>query len=807
MSGPVSYFGIRHHGPGCARSLRRSLDALQPDCVLIEGPAGSEALIEHLRDPQLQPPVALLSYGVDDPQLAVFHPFAEFSPEWQAMRWAVEHAVPVRFIDVPAGASLAWQAQERARRGGAADTAAGEGSGEAHSGTENDAGHPAAADPAPAAPADDAARAAAAQEAVDAAADGSAAAPLAEPAAPARHRDPLDWLAQAAGYADGESWWNHMVEERGDGADLFEAIGAAMTELREQAGLDTGLDARQEALREAHMRAGVREAVKQGHRRIAVVCGAWHVPALVAKTSAAADKALLKELPKLKAAATWVPWTYRHLSSASGYGAGIDAPGWYEHLWLYGDGPRAAGWFARVARVLREHGLDCSSAHLIEAARLADTLAALRERPAPSLEELNEASLSILCNGDDAPMRLIGQALMIGERLGQVPEAVPTVPLQRDLEAQRKRLRLKPETLSKALELDLRNDTDLQRSQLLHRLLLLDIGWGRLGGAGRSSRGSFREVWELAWQPGFEIDLVVASRYGQSVEQAATARAIEQARQAERLPALSALIDRVLLANLAQAVEAVAEQLQARAATDSDPLSLLAALPPLANVQRYGNVRNTDAAQVRTLFDGILARACIGLGLAVGGLDEEAAEAAREVVLGADRAVELREDPAQTEAWRRSLGLVARSHSAAPLLRGLCTRLLFDAGGFDGAAVADELGLNLSLGAEPLQAAQWLDGFLNRNAAVLLHDDAVWSLIDAWVSGLGHEHFLRVVPLLRRSFARFEAADRRDLGKRVERPQGQARATAPAPAWNGERAARALPVLRELFGLEAVEIR
>ena len=27
--------------------------------------------------------------------------------------------------------------------------------------------------------------------------------------------DPLHWLARAAGYADGESWWNHMVEERG----------------------------------------------------------------------------------------------------------------------------------------------------------------------------------------------------------------------------------------------------------------------------------------------------------------------------------------------------------------------------------------------------------------------------------------------------------------------------------------------------------------------------------------------------------------------------------------------------------------
>ncbi|SDY53136.1 hypothetical protein SAMN04487939_10343 [Lysobacter sp. yr284] len=801
MSATLGYFGIRHHGPGCARSLRKALDALRPDCVLIEGPAGAEALVEHLRDAQLQPPVALLSYGVDDPQLAVFHPYAEFSPEWQAMRWAVEHGATVRFIDVPAGASLAWQRARRERLAGdaAAQTQAGEGEAPSPQELADDAAR-AEAPAAPQTAGEDAAESASAHPADDAGSDASAATADAE--RHAEHRDPLDWLAHAAGYADGESWWNHMVEERGDGEGLFEAIAAAMGELRDHAELRNGLDPHEEALREAHMRSGIRDAIKQGFERIAVVCGAWHVPALAGKATAAADKALLKDLPKLKAAATWVPWTYRHLSSASGYGAGIDSPGWYEHLWRHGGSQgRTVGWFARVARVLREHALDCSSAHLIEATRLADTLAALRDRPAPSLEELNQATLSILCNGDDAPMRLIEQALMIGERIGSVPEAVPTVPLQRDLEAQRKRLRLKAEALSKPLELDLRNDTDLQRSELLHRLLLLDIGWGRLGGAGRS-RGSFREVWELAWQPGFEIELIVASRYGQTVAQAATARAIESARRAERLPDLSRLIDRVLLANLPDAVQAVAAELQARAAVDADPLSLLAALPALANVQRYGNVRNTDAAQVRHLFDGMLARACIGLTIALGGLDEEAAGDARETLLAADRAVALREDDAQTATWRGALRQLALALSATPLLRGVATRLLFDAGGFDGEAVARELGLNLSLGAEPLDAAHWLDGFLNRNAAVLLHDDAVWGLIDAWVSNLGHEHFLRVVPLLRRSFAEFEAADRRDLGQRVKRPPGAAPASAARSSWDAARAARALPLLRELFGLE-----
>jgi hypothetical protein len=768
----VTLFGIRHHGPGCARSLVGALDALAPDCVLIEGPAGCEDLVAHLADEGLVPPVALLSHCPDDPQLAVFHPYAVFSPEWQAMRWARAAGVPVRFIDVPAGTNLAWQRADRAPSGAAPAVV-----------VEED-------------PANEEAPQTVASDAVDVAPDAEAVPTEPVPA------DPLDWLAHAAGYGDGEGWWNHMVEERGDGEGLFDAIAQAMTEVREHASQRTRRDDPREAIREAHMRSALRDARKDGHTRIAVVCGAWHVPALAADVSASADRATLKNMDKVKSQSTWVPWTYPHLAMRSGYGAGIASPGWYEYLWRNGDrDSRAVGWFARVARLMREHELDCSSAHLIEAARLADALAALRERPAPGLAELNEATQTVICNGDDAPMRLIAERLLIGDALGSVPSTVPTVPLQRDVEAQQKRLRLKPEALHKRIDLDLRNENDLARSRLLHRLNLIDIRWGTIAQAGRSARGTFHELWDLAWEPGYEVDLIVASRYGHTLELAAVASAAEKAGKARALSDLAELVDVVLLADLPRAVAAVAHELEMRAATDADPLALLGALPALANVHRYGNVRNTDAALVGHLFDGMLARACVGVPLAVRELDGEPAQTARTTLLAADRAIALRDGEEQTTAWRRALRMIALADGATPLVRGACTRLLLDAAAFDTDEVARQLALNLSTGAEPLAAAQWLDGFLNRNAAVLLHGDTVWPLIDAWVSQLGDEHFLKVVPLLRRTFSEFEAADRRDLGERVKRPAGAKASTAATPDWNEARALRALPMLRELFGV------
>ena len=127
-----------------------------------------------------------------------------------------------------------------------------------------------------------------------------------------------------------------------------------MTELRRHADAEAPLPAR-EAQREAHMRQSLRAARKEGFARIAVVCGAWHVPALQdGVSSVKADAALLKGLPKLKVQATWVPWSHRHLARR-GYGAGVASPGWYDFLWQHDAArhPRAAGWLAKVATLLR----------------------------------------------------------------------------------------------------------------------------------------------------------------------------------------------------------------------------------------------------------------------------------------------------------------------------------------------------------------------------------------------------------------------------------------------------------------------
>ena len=756
----VHLFGIRHHGPGCARSLLRALEELRPDCVLIEGPPDAEELIGLAAAEGMEPPVALLAYSPEDPKRGAFFPFAEFSPEWQAILFAVKEGITVRFIDLPQTNQLAIARDEEAAAAAAL---------------------PAGLD-------------VLVQEQKPVESDGL-------------RRDPLGWLGHAAGYGGGEQWWEHMVEQRQDGNELFAAIAEAMTAVRTEIGppLDPSA-ARIEALREAHMRKAIRVAQKEGRERIVVICGAWHVSALAEMPSAASDNDLLKGLPKMKVEVTWVPWTYHRLAAESGYRAGVDSPAWYEHLWRRGGKVDSISWFSRAARLLREADIDCSSAHVIECVRLVEALASVRDRPMPGLTEMMEAAETVLTTGEVAPLRLIRRDLIIGRKLGKISDKVPTVPIQRDLEKQQKSLRLKVSATEERVELDLRKENDLARSRLLHRLRLLNVNWGTITES-RAGKGTFREVWKLQWQPEYSLAVIEAAPYGNTVEQAATAFAIRTAAESQDLLDLTRLVSSLLVADLPDALSAAMRELQNRAAVTGDVPQLMAAVPPLAKVSRYGDVRQTDARQVVHVLEGFVVRICIGLGAACQSLDEEAAMSIGKQISDLHGALKLIENPEQLSTWLNTVAQIADAHGIHEYLHGLSARLLLDEKHPSAAQTADRMSRALSRGVAPESAAAWLEGFLSGSGMVLVHDETLLPLVDGWVSGLTPDHFTQVLPLVRRTFATFPPMERRHIGERIRQGTKKGEGSAVASqhgfdALNPERVAKLIPVLRIILGCD-----
>ncbi|WDZ83253.1 DUF5682 family protein [Micromonospora cathayae] len=785
---PEQLYGIRHHGPGSARAVVAALAEQRPDILLVEGPPEADELLRWAADDRLEPPVALLGYATDDPRRAGFWPFAVFSPEWQAIRWAVRHDVPVRFFDLPYAYRVgASDATPGANPEPGSDTTPGPGSG-ATPGPDATPGSgpgPLAESGPAAGPGPDGSAPSAGPGPGDASPPDDATGP--------RHRpvDPIGELAAAAGYDDPERWWEDVVEHRG--APAFPAIAEAMAAIRE--GADEDPD---DLLREAHMRTVLRQ-VRRSHDNIAVVCGAWHVPALTRKVPASADAALLKGRRKTKVTFTWVPWTYGRLASWQGYAAGVRSPGWYHHLFTSVDEvvPR---WLVAAAGVLRDEGVPASSAHVIEATRLAETLATLRGRPLAGLTELTDASAAVLCEGDPLRLALIDRRLVVGERLGGVPEDMPAVPLARDLAAQQKSLRLKPEALEREVDLDLRRDTDLGRSRLLHRLRVLGVPWGEPDGRRRGS-GTFREQWRLRWQPEFAVRLVEASAHGTTVVSAATAAVAAAARESGSLAEVTALVEVCLLADLGDAYPPVLRALDTRAALDADVAHLMAAVPALARTLRYGDVRRSELGGLATVTAGLLARIRAGLPAAVGGLSDDAARTLRGHVDAVHAAVNLLDDDAGRERWLDTLVSLADRDDLHGLLAGRLVRLLYDAGRLERAEVRRRMGLPLTAGVAPADGAAWVEGFLGGGGLLLVHDDALLSLVDEWLAGIPADSFTEVLPLLRRTFGGFAAGERRAIGDRVA---GTDRTAAPTVAadLDHDRAAAVLPTLGILLGRE-----
>ncbi|MDJ0402778.1 DUF5682 family protein [Rhodococcus erythropolis] len=687
----VRVFGIRHHGPGSARSVRQGLDEFSPDVVLIEGPSDADPLVMLAASESMEPPIALLAYATGEPSKAAFWPFAVFSPEWQALQWAAKNGVQARFCDLPAFNVLADQGIRTVREG-----------------------------------------------------------------------DPLSELAAAAGFDDTERWWDSVIESS-SGADSFDAITEAMEALRETVPIDE-----ETAHREAYMRQVLRKTLKDGAERVAVVCGAWHAPALVgALGPAAPDARILKGMSKVKTSLTWVPWTHSRLASASGYGAGITSPGWYHHLFTAND-KTITRWLTKVARVLRDEDLPISSAHVIEAVRLANTLAALRSRPLAGLSEVTEATRSVMCDGNDVLLDLITRRLVVGEALGTVPEETPTVPLEADLRARSKTLRLKQQAGAKNLDLDLRRDIDVERSQFLHRLGILEIDWGTPADSEVRSTGTFRETWALQWKPEFSVSVIEASLWGTTVAAAAASRVVSKINEPDiTLASLIGLLESSLLANLPAALSAVLESVKTVAALDHDVSHLMAALPALTRTLRYGDVRGTDVTALIDVADSLLIRICTGLAVAVTGLDDPSAEEFRDHLDKVHSAVMVRDDRDASARWLQAMAGVIDRDDVNGLLVGRMVRLLRDSGSITETAAAQRLSRALSVGSAPTAKAGWVDGFLGGGGLVLVHDRALLTLIDTWVRQLREQDFIDTLPLLRRTFGAFEAGERRAIGQAV----------------------------------------
>ena len=109
MASGLNIFGVRHLSPTGAFHLRRYLDEVRPQAILIEGLSDAGGLIPDMVRKGSVPPIAVLAYTDCQPVRTLVYPLSNYCAEYQALLWAKEHKTEVDFIDLPSDIFLALQ--------------------------------------------------------------------------------------------------------------------------------------------------------------------------------------------------------------------------------------------------------------------------------------------------------------------------------------------------------------------------------------------------------------------------------------------------------------------------------------------------------------------------------------------------------------------------------------------------------------------------------------------------------------------------------------------------------------------------
>lgn len=739
------FVGVRHHSPACALLVARTIEALRPAYVLVEGPAEMNARLDELLLGH-ELPIAVFSHHRDEERTATsWTPLCDYSPEWVALRSGHAAGAQVRFIDLPA-----W--------------------------------HPAFTErPEPLA---------------NRYAD-----------AEARYAAATQHLCSRFGVDSVDALWDRLFEIP-DPEGLQQRLDAYFDLVRGDAQAEPGDRAREEYMaswvRAAAARAQGRPVlvVTGGFHTPALrALAEAPVPEGDAPQAAAAPWPTVPEPPAGAVGGSFlVPYSFHQLDAFAGYQSGMPSPGYYQRLWEHGPAAAAEGLLEQVVGRLRRRRLPVSTADLIAARSLSQGLAAMRGHPVQGRTDvLDGLAATLISEALEQPLPWTGRntltpgtdpavvemvAASTGDRIGRLHPDTPAPPLVLEVAVQLEQCGITP---GEPVAIDLTEPAGLIRSRLLHRLRVLGVpGHVRASGPTTGSDPVFAERWDPGPTHGREAALIEAGAYGARPEEAAAVALSARVRSAgsggspdTTLAALSeVLFDAVLCG-----ADALSDELLGSLSSRVGGLGELGpageVLATALHLWRHdrvygvagnpllGGVVDEAVGRVFWLAEGVHG----GRGVDLPRL--RALAAARDALRHADSLLTLSRTAAADTA--RRIG----ADTAAPAdLRGaaLGLRLALGLAGDDAVGQARSLATS-----DPQELGDWLAGLfaLARDELTGVGGAAdgpgpsLLDTVDEIVVSMADDDFLAGLPALRQAFAFFPPRERERIAERLLERRGR----------------------------------
>ena len=735
MTRPV-IIGVRHHSPACARLVARKIRSLRPAHVLIEGPSDFNDKLEQLWLPH-KLPLAIYSYlSSEAGHRASWSPFAEHSPEWQALAAGREVGAQVRFIDLPAWDDAFADVPNRY----------------ADVGDEEEAR-----------------RAAAYEEAL-------------------RGKLSVD---------SRDALWDSLFEHQEADGLLEESLAVHFEHLRGNDAGSPGNQARERMMARWIAWAMARNdgpvlVVCGGYHAPALQRG-WrgedgtHAPDVPMPDSAQ---------PSTRFGSCLVPYTFKRLDSFTGYASGMPSPFFYQLVWEEGMQGAGLALLQRVTARLRDRKLRASTADLIAVHARADALARLRGHALPArCDWLDALAGSLVKEALDAPLPWTYRGplrygtdpilvevmdVLAGDVAGELAPGTPQPPLVLAVETE---LQSRGVSVPSDLALDLLKPADREKSRVLHRLLLLEIpGIVRRSGPNLALAGERREEWALRATLEQHAALIEASAYGATLKDAACMKLEKLLREAglgngeSRFAKLADVLNRAAFAGLSGMSDRILAELEISVGGEPRFEAFGTALPILHSLLRHGDALDMAGAPIlRTVVAAAFDRA-LWLLEAMGPVPPseltphvQSFRALRQVardVLAGDAPLQLPVEPDRALAvWRRKLA----DTRAAPVSRGAALGGLVSLQAGRQGGESDAIAQALALLAEmpPPQLGDTLTGMLALARDELVQEAHFVEGLDAMVTALDDADFVLALPAMRNAFGRLPPQERGSLADAV----------------------------------------
>lgn len=697
-------FGIRHFSPAGAYFLRQFLDEVKPSLVLIEGPADFDFLIDDIVSKKLVPPFAIMAYTKEAPIDTILYPFAEYSPEYQAILWAKENNTECHFFDLESDIILGLEKRDDETKDG-----------EIISETNP-------------------------KKSIETDMEGF-------------WERTLEQSEDMHAYRAGSALFGGSIRKDTNADDksfIRDTVRESFMKRKINECIKKGFDLEKivaitgafhtsaiESLEGAMSDKEYKELVR---RESNVTLMPYSYYRLSKRTGYGAGNAAPAYYELLWQGFLNEDITYherKYLSSLAKYmrehGGIVSSAQVIEATRLARELAVIRGGSVPTLEDLKDASITCMGGGSFGEIAMGFAETDIGKKIGSVPQDAMQTSIQ-----SDFTLKL--KQL----KLEKYKELVAT-PLQLDL---RENLRVKSKESA---------FLDLNRSFFLYRLVVLGIDFAKIKRSSQDN-ATWAENWILQWTPEAEIQIVESVLKGDTIADAVAFVLSERLLEATKISEIADVIEDAFNCGLPKIVEGAKRSLDEMANGAIAMCDIADTVSKLSNMISFGDIRKLD----REPLVPIVKRLCIRASLMLVG--ESACDDIAAATLADDiqkiHSVFMMQDFLDESFWFDKLIELSNRDDLNTKISGLATAILLDAGKIDELTLRMEVSRRLSMGMPAELGANWFAGLSMRNHYALIGRLTLWESLSEYLDTLDEEEFRRSVVFLRRAFVEYSAKEK-----------------------------------------------